>query len=90
MNSAENEPIEVKIISAASDDGHTIVTPEKCERIRFFLTQARQAEQDRIVGILEEEKIGCENHSQMPPCLNPVHAYNKALSSAINQIKKNN
>ena len=33
---ANNEPIEVKLIAAASD-GYVRVTPEKCERIRNLL-----------------------------------------------------
>ena len=39
---ASHEPIEVKLIAAASD-GHVVVTPEKCERIREILKRAALA-----------------------------------------------
>src|SRR5579859_4752819 len=40
---ASNEPIEVKLIAAASD-GMVRVTPEKCERIREILRRAALAQ----------------------------------------------
>ena len=34
---ASNEPLEIKIITAASDHGFVNITPEKCERIRRLI-----------------------------------------------------
>src|SRR5258707_124832 len=49
---ASNEPLEVKLIAAASD-GYVNVTPEKCERIRRLLSDATAGKAE-LRGIVQQ------------------------------------
>ena len=64
---ASNEPLEIKIISAASD-GFVRITPEKCERIRelirpyveeiLAIQKAVLAERDAILQLVDACTLG--------------------------------
>ena len=57
-------------------------------KIRSAAEELIKSERNRFRKIVEEEKIGCDNHAQMPPCMNPVHAFNHALSAVLKEIEE--
>ncbi len=87
---SSNEPIEVKIIAAASD-GLVVVTPEKCERIRALMNRATtQAHENgkkegvEKVSEIVQEKI--EEREMAYSTSNKGSTASKTLRGGINAL----